>query len=260
MGYLWLPVGEVLKRCVCVRVVKQGRGRRLIEMLIATIKLLFGTASCLSAAPALSLVFLRRRHFELFVAVSQIIAALLYSVSDSISSDRLFFVKTMDWHFISDVLTETYVCLLALHLFPLRSEGLTIVLRYAALAGAVWAKMADGWEGIIAETLVVSFFVVPAVALALHTALAGRGGRGAIPAGLLRALAPPVYNVANAPLAAGAGLLGAVLLVLEQRVDTSTRLFNALARCAFGGASWALWGLLKSSGKDFALPGGPLFR
>ena len=58
---------------------------------------------------------------------------------------------------------------------------LTVFSLCAALAGAVWAKMADGWEGIIAETLVVSFFVVPAVALALHTALAGRGGRGGDP-------------------------------------------------------------------------------
>ena len=226
-------------------------------VLVTTLKLFFGVASCLASLPALSLVFLRRRHFELFVAVCQLLGALLYSVSDALSTDRLLFVRTMDWHFISDVLTECYVCLLALHLFPLRSEGATIVLRYAALALAVWAKMADGWEGVLAETLAVSIFVVPAVALAAHTALQGRGGRGALPARLLKALSPPAYDAKLAPIAASCAVLGAALLALEQRVDTSTRLFNALARCAFGGASWALWGLMKSSVRDQTLP---LFR
>lgn len=226
-------------------------------VLVATIKLVFGVVSCLAAAPALSLVFLRRRHFELFVAVSQLLAALLYSTSDALSTDRLLFVKTADWHCISDVLTETYVCLLALNLFPLRSEGATLALRYAALALTVWAKLADGWEGVFAETLVVSVFVLPALAVAAHTALQGRGGRGALPAHLLKALHSPAYDAKLAPVAAGCALVGAALLALEQRVDTSTRLFNALARVAFGGAAWALWGLQKAAAKEHTLP---LFR
>ena len=223
-------------------------------MLVATLKLLFGVSSCLASLPALSLVFLRRRHFELFVAISQLVAACFYSISDALPSDRLLFVRTMDWHFISDVLTETYVCLLALHMLPLRSEGATISLRYAALALSVWAKMADGWEGVLAETLVVSLFVAPALAVAAHTALQGRGGRGALPAQALRALHTPVFDVRLAPIAASCAVVGGVLLALEQRVDTSTRLFNALARVAFGGAAWALWGLQKSSGKEMQLP------
>lgn len=56
-----------------------------------------------------------------------------------------------DWHRLSDIMSETYVCLIAIHLMGLRDEDHMTLLRYIAFALVWLAKLADGWGSIVFE-------------------------------------------------------------------------------------------------------------
>ena len=140
------------------------------------------------------------------------------------------------------------MCLLCIHLAGLRSEELAIGLRYCALAGAAWAKRADGWDRVAAEAALLAAYG----GLALGAA-ARRTGKGSAPW-----LASQKFAWSLAPYALGGAAAGGLFLGVELRVDTAARLCNAAARCCFGGAAWCLWGLVKT--RDAEKEGLPLFR
>lgn len=116
-----------------------------------------------SFLPALFLVAERKRHFELFVAVFQFVAALMYNTMGTLGL-QICLVAIDDWHNISDIMTETLVMLIAIHLLGLRSEDKNTGLRYLAFAGAWLAKLADGWSAVIWEAMMICAYVLPALA------------------------------------------------------------------------------------------------
>jgi len=224
------------------------------------LKFVLAVLSSLAALPALRLVLSRRRHFELFVGAAQLLASTLSTAADALGAERLLLLRGSDWHFCADVLTETYVCLLGVHLCGLRSEDASALLRYCALAAVWWAKAADGWDAVRAEGVVLAAFILPAAAAAAVAALGAPRARSlaaAAPPPLRWLLARPplAYDAAAAPRAALAALAGAALLAAEQRADTDARVGAALARVAFGAAAYYAWSAVPCYNKSDALPG-----
>ena len=103
------------------------------------------TTTTLSFLPSIKLIRGRRRHFELFVAVGQALTTLLFEATSSLNMSFMG-VTSNSYHHVSDILTETYVCLLAIHLLGLRDEDVMHVLRYAAFSLCWFAKLGDGWR------------------------------------------------------------------------------------------------------------------
>ena len=61
---------------------------------------------------------------------------------------KLFGISSTSYHHVSDITTETYICLILIHLCGLRNEDTMMKLRYLAF-GLVWfAKLGDGWESV----------------------------------------------------------------------------------------------------------------
>lgn len=108
------------------------------------VRFVLSVGTCATFYPSLRLIISRRRHFELFVGLVQIMSAILYSASDALTWDRILLVSRNDWHQMSDILTETYVCLILIHLMGLRNEDTMHALRYVAFFGSWFAKLADG--------------------------------------------------------------------------------------------------------------------
>lgn len=231
------------------------------NFLFLSARLSLSVGTCLSFLPALYLIYERRRHFELFVGAFQLYAAVMYMASDVLGGERFFFLKRDDWHQISDILTETYVCLLFIHLMGLRSEDAMTSLRYLAFGGSWIAKLADGWGNVAFEVLLIASFVLPAVVLMLQALIIGPMGKlvPGGPGGNLRRLRifldrTLTYNLQMLPMALGCALAGAVLLIIELKADTQMRLFNALAHCAFGGTAYFIFKSLPCYDKTNALP------
>ena len=230
-------------------------------ILFKTLHFAISVGTCASFLPALQLVAARRRHFECFIAVFQLLSAVMYSACDALSMARVLFVSRNDWHMISDIATETYVCFLCIHLCGLRSEETMIWLRYVAFGGAWLAKLGDGWGSVALEALLLAGFALPAGGMAMQEFATGRlapilfPGGGANPpafvAFLDRSLA---FDRKVAPRAAGSVAVGLLLLVGELSFDTSLRILNALAHCAFGGAAYFLWRVLPCYDKNDELP------
>ena len=120
-------------------------------VLLSITRLVLDVGSCAAFVPALRCVFLRRRHFESFIGVFQLVAALAYTITDCMGWATLLLVASDDWHRLSDIMSETYVCLIAVHLMGLRDEDHMTLLRYVAFALVWLAKLADGWGSIVFE-------------------------------------------------------------------------------------------------------------
>lgn len=77
-----------------------------------------------------------------------------------------------DWHFISDVLSLSYSCILIVHLCQWDKEDYNIILRYAAFSMSWLAKTRDEWDSAFSEFLVILGFVcmlaVRAYSLLMH--------------------------------------------------------------------------------------------
>ena len=234
---------------------------------------LLTTLASLSFVPSILLVRSRHRHFELFVSCGQALSTLLFSATSSLNI-RLMGVASDKYHHVSDVLTETYVCLLCLHLLGMRSEDTMHTLRYAAFSLCWLAKLGDGWSSVFLEVVVLIGFGTPAVAMLAFSAIktqkkkklryvemsdasASSGfddGSDDLPPPLLalkkffsRPLPYSWSAFLSSLLAVSAGV---VLLILENIAETEMRLYHAFAQVTFGLASYYLWQLLPCYDKD----------
>ena len=79
----------------------------------ALVKFVLKAASDLAFVPALKVMHTHRRHFELYIGFMQIFSAFMYNAVDSLGFD--FYLRKNEWHFMSDVFSITYVCVLSLH-------------------------------------------------------------------------------------------------------------------------------------------------
>ncbi|GMH79884.1 hypothetical protein TrST_g10336 [Triparma strigata] len=240
---------------------------------------LIGFILCVSTTgsflPSFKLILQRRRHFECFVGAGQLISTLLFEISAA-SGFKLFGIKADEYHHVSDILTETYACLLMIHLMGLRNEDTLHLLRYTAFFLCWFAKLGDGWESVVFEVLVIVAFATPAIALLIYSlsglkkkklryqsmndrerdglSYGSSASRGKFDTGFeslnkffMRSLP---YNGSSLLSAAVSVSVGLVLLVLENLRETRLRIFHALAQVAFGLSSYHLWQLLPCFDKD----------
>ena len=123
------------------------------------VRFVFEVVSNVFFVPAITPLAQQRRHFALFVGITQLLAGILYSASDFLHSS--IFISSLNWHFISDVLTLTYGCLLLIHLAAIPDEETNVILRYSAFFASWIFKYKDSWDSVFWEGfLVVSFILV----------------------------------------------------------------------------------------------------
>jgi hypothetical protein len=130
-------------------------------------------ATDLSFVPALLVIASHRRHFELWVGVLQLGSSFLYNSADAFDTD--LFLARGQWHFLSDVMSITYVCVLALHYMQLRDGDANAALRYLAFTAAWVAKLKDGFGSTVSQAVVIVAFIGGAV---MRSAGGGGGGTG----------------------------------------------------------------------------------
>ena len=230
-----------------------------MEILFKLLRFLVSVGTCASFLPSLKLIFERRRHFELFVGFFQLMSAVAYSAGDALGTERILLVPVGDWHQVSDIMTSTYLCLLGIHLLGLRSEDHLHALRYAAFGLSWIAKLADGWGNVTFEAAVFETFLMPPAILAFQRFLSGPlvpiwpppGPPPSVTAFLDRKLA---YDVTVAPKIGFGVFAGLVFFGLELFLDSELRVFNALAKCAFGGVTYYAWRFLPCYDKAEEIP------
>ena len=114
----------------------------------------------LSFIPSLQLIRDRRRHFEVFIAVFQLFASVMFSLSKTLK--RAIILQSIQWHLLSDILTETYLALICIHLMAFKNEDRMHFLRYLAFGSLIVAKLGDGWDSMFMQTVVlVGFSFLP---------------------------------------------------------------------------------------------------
>lgn len=108
--------------------------------------------------PALGVMKRNHRHFELFVGVFHLCISFCFNAAEAFQAQ--LFLRELQWHFISDVLSITYFLLLCVHLMGFKDEDRNIVLRYVAFAFAWLMKAKDGWDSTVYEALLVASYLV----------------------------------------------------------------------------------------------------
>ena len=98
-------------------------------MATAIVSFVLTTSTTAAFLPSLKLIYNRRRHFECFVGAGQLFSTLMFEASSS-TGLRIFGISSDKYHHVSDILTETYVCLLLIHLLGIRDEDKLHLLRY----------------------------------------------------------------------------------------------------------------------------------
>lgn len=110
-----------------------------------------------SMLPALSVMKRNHRHFELFIGVFQLVISFCFNAAEAVHTT--LFLKELQWHFISDVLSITYFLLLCVHLMGFKNEDHNILLRYVAFALSWLMKAKDGWDSTVYEVLLIGSYV-----------------------------------------------------------------------------------------------------
>jgi hypothetical protein len=232
---------------------------------MGVITLLLTTLSISSSLPSLQLIYTRRRHFEIFISILQLFSSLSRDISEAVGCNILG-ITSNQYHHVSDIATETYVCLILIHLSGYKSEDTLHLVRYTAFGLCWFAKLGDGWSSILLEAIVIIMFAMPPLCLLLfsfkkkeritpgqsHKASFIQASKVDATISFLTRKLPYNKAVAEKAMACVAG--GLILLVLENKVDTPFKLLHAGAQVMFGAATYYLWGLLPCLDKDDNLP------
>lgn len=132
----------------------------MAALLVAAARFCFLALTDAAMVPALGVMKRNHRHFELFVGVFQLAIAFCFNAAEALQQQ--LFLRELQWHFISDVLSVTYFLLLCVHLMGFRDEDRNILLRYVAFALAWLMKAKDGWDSTVYEALLVASYVAGA--------------------------------------------------------------------------------------------------
>jgi hypothetical protein len=190
-------------------------------------RFLLSACTDVAFAPALVIVLRHRRHFELFVGVFQLVCAFAFNLSEALGWSRLF-VDRIEWHRLSDVLSETYALCLLVHCMGLSDERVNIALRYVAFSLALLFKLRDGWDGFpVWQAVLLGSYIAGAAACVVLRGPPGRGAR----------------QLDRGALTLGVGSLAAALLALPLLSWTGDAfgVLHAVAHLSGASACYHLW-------------------
>lgn len=108
--------------------------------------------------PALSVMFNKKRHFELFIGTFHFFISFCFNIAGAL--DQQVFLTELEWHFIADVLSLTYALMLFVHFMGFTNEKINIVLRYLAFALSWLTKVRDKWDSTIFQVLLVFIYAL----------------------------------------------------------------------------------------------------
>jgi len=186
----------------------------------------FFLSACTDAAfiPVLFQVAQRRRHFELFVGILQLTSTFMYNCSSALGTS--LFIHGIQWHFISDVLTLTYVCCLLVHCAGGHDENINICLRYISFTCAWIFKYRDSWDSAVWETLLISIYV----AMAIYGYVSQDVNR------------KKQYDSGSLQIGGGIMVFGGVFLLLDfANLKDSFGLLDGCMHVAGAGAAFFMW-------------------
>uniref|UniRef100_A0AAV1UUA7 Uncharacterized protein n=2 Tax=Peronospora matthiolae TaxID=2874970 RepID=A0AAV1UUA7_9STRA len=130
-------------------------------MLLGIGRFVFLSLTDVATLPALVVMKRNRRHFEMFVGVSQLLISFFFNTAEAF--DTQLFLGEDDWHFLSDVVSVTYFLLLCVHLMGYKDENRNIVLRYVAFAGSLLFNTKDRWDSTFYEEMLVVCYLLGVV-------------------------------------------------------------------------------------------------
>ena len=203
----------------------------------------------LSFLPSLKLIYARRRHFECFIAVFHLFTSIMFSASKTLR--RPILLESIQWHLLSDVMTETYLMMLNVHLIGLKSEDKMMALRYIAFALLWVGKLADGWDNMQLQTVVMIAYSVYPIGHVLDAVSKYK---------VLKLKRRMPYRKTAIKPAVGCLISGIVLFVIcggyESRRGVSVFYESLLAsgHVFFGVGSFYLWSLLPCFDKSDEVP------
>ncbi|KAJ3307233.1 hypothetical protein HDV03_001718 [Kappamyces sp. JEL0829] len=161
-----------------------------------------------------------KRHFELFIGVFQLLSKTLYNLCQALQVGM--FLDEGDWHFISDILSLSYLVMLLVHLISMPNENMNHILRYLGFGLSWVAKVKDQWKSGFWEAMVAIAFL--GFAAMRYTAPHFQHSR------------PKIHMQHAQQGLAGAGVGFLLFLVLEWfRFDDQTRL-NRVVHALVAGA------------------------
>eukprot|EP01064_Diplonema_japonicum_P007853 TRINITY_DN15476_c1_g1_i1.p1 TRINITY_DN15476_c1_g1~~TRINITY_DN15476_c1_g1_i1.p1 ORF type:complete len:211 (+),score=3.97 TRINITY_DN15476_c1_g1_i1:52-684(+) len=105
----------------------------------------------------LKMVLAGKRHFEVFIGVSQLATSVLYNTCKALDTNIV--LEEKQWHAMNNIISTTYGLLLLIHMQANRSEGFDMFLRYVAFS-AVWIAQERDHYWDATNTAVVSLLFI----------------------------------------------------------------------------------------------------
>lgn len=192
----------------------------------SVLKFLFEVITDFSVVPSLMLILQRKRHFEFFIGVFQMVVSLLYNLSDAFGVQ--LFLKNADWHRLTNVAGLAYGLNVLIFLMRNEDEALDHILRYSGFA-AIWIAQIkdDFWMHETQWTLYVlflfGFFCVVRTVSRRKQAFEGLSKR--------RILWGVVFSA----------LAGVLFVISLDDAHDSFRFWHGMSQIFFGAALWNLW-------------------
>ena len=126
--------------------------------MLSLLDALISVGSELSFYPSLLIVWKRRRHFEIFITIFQFMTSILFTLAKTLNVTIV--LDDLHWHLLSDIMTETYVVLICVHLMGIKGEDRMMFLRYLGFGLTIIVKFADGWSSVLYEVLLLVGFAL----------------------------------------------------------------------------------------------------
>jgi hypothetical protein len=190
-------------------------------MLLTFVKFFTEVVTDFMFLPALVPLAKQKRHFPMAVALAQLLATLMYNLSDALASK--LFIERIQWHFMSDVLTLTYFLHVLVHLEQ-ADEETSAILRYLGFFLAWIFKMRDAWDSKVWEAGLVVLYVLGLVrAHVMHPERRRR------------------LAAERASRGIGSATLGFVFFALSQALPDPYKLLIGAAHVCAGFALFELW-------------------
>jgi predicted membrane channel-forming protein YqfA (hemolysin III family) len=185
--------------------------------------------------PAAQMLYRHQRHFECLVSVFAAACSVMYHVSDSWDTNRLY-MPELSWHRLDNVGILVLFGCVGAYLSDFASQSTTACVRYVCMFIVLLAQERAPWDVTYTFVPLVAFMLMPAVKHAYCRQV-------------------PRYDMSK--LKRGGAWLAFGLIFFVLGLDDAHdpgRLFHGMWHVAVGMAGWHIWQVLPASPNPAANP------